>query len=186
MSIPYVPHATYDEFRDATLGHAYDMDGYPASQPYQCWDYVDLLYQQDDVGQYLSTANTGNVKDCWLNASARASNGSGNFMAVEGVQNIKRGDIIVFNTYSGWYGSTGHIGFADEDYSSGTSIKLVSQNFYGHHYVVRESAYLGEAFLGIFRFLRWQETPPPPPPHRVVKKKKFPYPVAWKYWWKMD
>lgn len=183
MAIPYVPHSTYDEFRAATLGRAYDLDGYPVSQPYQCWDYVDLLYQQSDVNQYLSTANTGNVKDCWLNASARASNGSGNFIAVEGVTNIKRGDIIVFNTYSGWYGSTGHIGFADEDYNGTSTIRLISQNFYGYHYVVVEPAYLGSAFLGIFRFLPWQQTPPPPPPPTTEKKKRrFPWPIAWNNW----
>ena len=187
MAIPYVPHSTYDEFRAATLGRAYDMDGYPSSQPYQCWDYVDLLYQQSDVNQYLSTANTGNVKDCWLNASARASNGSGSFIAVEGVTNIKRGDIIVFNTYGGWYGSTGHIGFADEDYNGTNTISLLSQNFgsgsnptTGKPFNIM-NAYLGTAFLGVFRYDEWQEPTPPTP--TATRKHKFPWAVAWQNWY---
>lgn len=171
MPAPYVPHATYDEFRNATMGHAYDLDGYPTSQPYQCWDYVDLLYEQSDVNQYLSTGGTGNVKGCWQVPSARALNGSGHFTAIEGVTNIKRGDIIVFDQYGSWYGSTGHIGFADEDYNSTNMIQLVSQNFYGYHYVVLEPAYLGAAFLGIFRFLPWQTTPPTP----TVTHSNFPW-----------
>lgn len=182
MAVVSVPHATYDQFRNATLGHAYDVDGVPPNQPYQCYDYVDLLYEQSDVGQWLSTANTGSVKYCWLNTTARANNGSGHFQAISGVTNIKRGDIIVFDTYSGWYGSTGHIGFADEDYNGTNMIKLVSQNFYGYHYVVREDAYLGSAFLGIFRYKPWHTTPPTPTPTQGVKKKEFPWPVAWQHW----
>lgn len=178
-----VAHDSYQAFRNATLGHAYDMDGYPASQPYQCWDFVDLLYEQDDVGQYLSTDNTGNVKDCWLRTAARSRNGSGHFVAVSGVTNIKRGDIIVFNTESGWYGSTGHIGFADEDYKNSAYINILSQNFYGKHYAAVDSAYLGRAFLGIFRYIPWSETPPTPPsPERKKRKKKFPWVIAWAHW----
>lgn len=171
MAIPSVPHATYDEFRTATLGNAYDIDGFPSSQPYQCWDYVDLLYQQSDVGQYLTTANTGLVKDCWLNTNARALNGSGNFYTVNTMQSIKRGDIIVFNTYGNWYGVTGHIGFADEDYNGTDYIALLSQNFYGYHYVTVQQAYLGQSFLGVFRFIPWEYIPPEP----TIKKRKFPW-----------
>lgn len=186
MSIPQVSHNTYADFKNATLGHAYDIDGYPSSQPYQCWDYVDLLYQQDDVGQLLYTAATvgqgdGTAKSCWLNGNARALNGAGHFQLVYNKEEIKQGDIIVFNTYSGWYSDAGHIGFADEDYNGTDTIRLLSQNFYGHHYVVLEDAYLGDAFLGVFRFKQWHHQPQPTPTD--WSKKKFPWPIAWRHWW---
>lgn len=183
MAVVQVPHSTYQEFRDAVNGHGYDCDGLYG---YQCWDGVDLLYEQSDVGQYLSTANTGLVKNCWLNASARASNGSGHFEQITNVSEIKRGDIIVFNEYSGWYGSAGHIGFADENYRGTDRINILSQNFgsgsnptTGKPFNIME-AYLGSAFLGVFRYKVWNETPPTP-----SKKKHFPYPIAWRHWWRM-
>ena len=187
MAIPQVPHSTYDEFRTATIGHAYDMDGYPVSQPYQCWDFVDLLYQQSDIGQYLYTdANVGGsdsgVKTCWTNTEARRRNGSGHFSLVTNAYDIKRGDIIVFNQYPNWYGSTGHIGFAETDYNDPNYIYILSQNFYGHAYVTRERAYLGAAFLGAFRYDAW-ESPTPPPP-AATRKHKFPWAIAWQNWYK--
>ena len=39
-----VPHATYDEFRDAVNGGFYDLDGLYGAQ---CWDGVELLYTQN-------------------------------------------------------------------------------------------------------------------------------------------
>lgn len=166
MPAPYVPHATYDEFRNAVNGHGYDLDGYYG---YQCWDGVDLLYEQSDVGQYLTTANTGLVKNCWLNISARESNGSGHFEIVgSSPVLIKKGDILVFNTYSGWYGTTGHIGFANEDYNGTDYISLLSQNFgsgsnpqTGKPFNIM-NAFLGTAFLGAFRYKPWAVTPPTP------------------------
>ena len=184
MPVPIVAHNTYDIFKNTTLGNAYDIDGYPVGQPYQCWDYVDLLYQQSDVGQYLYTdANVGGsddgVKTCWTNTRARQLNGSGNFSTVTNVTDVKKGDIIVFDEYSGWYSSTGHIGFADEDYNGTDMIRLLSQNFYGHHYVVLEQAYLGTAFLGAFRFNAWNSPTPTP---ASEKRKKFPWAIAWENW----
>lgn len=185
MALVQVQHDTYENFRTATLGQSYDIDGYPVSQPYQCWDYVDLLYQQNDVGQYLYTAaNIGQGSDgvntCWSNAECRQRNGSGHFSQIDRRQDIKKGDIIVFDQYTDWYGSTGHIGFADEDYNGTDYIRLLSQNFYGHHYVVIEQAYLGQAFLGAFRYDAWA-SPTPPPSHN--RKNKFPWAVAWHNWY---
>ena len=191
MAIPYVPHGTYDEFRNAVNGHGYDVDGWYG---YQCWDGVDLLYQQSDVGQYLYTAynlgqGSGTAKSCWQNVNARRLNGSGHFRAISGVVNIKRGDIIVFNTYSGWYGSAGHIGFADENYNGSDYIQLLSQNFgsganprTGRPFNIKR-AYLGLSFLGIFRYIPWESSPPPSPtPTTTEEKKKFPWAVAWAHW----
>lgn len=191
MAIPSVPHATYQEFRNAVNGHGYDLDGLFG---YQCWDGVDLLYQQSDIGQYLYTAanvgqGEGTAKSCWINTEARARNSSGHFSAITGKENIKQGDILVFNTYSGWYGSAGHIGFANEDYNGTDTISLLSQNFgqgsnptTGKPFNIM-NAYLGTAFLGAFRYDAWVSPPPPPPPAET-KKHKFPWAVAWQNWYK--
>lgn len=190
MAIPSVPHSTYDKFRNAVNGRGFDLDGYFG---YQCWDGVDLLYQQSDVDQYLYTAHNvgqgeGTAKSCWLNDTARGLNGSGHFSIITDKNQIKKGDIIVFNTYEGWYGSAGHIGFADEDYNGTEYINILSQNYgagsnptTGKPFNIAR-ALLGSAFLGVFRYDGWQETPPTP---TETKKKHFPYPVAWKYWWKL-
>lgn len=174
-------------------GHGYDLDGVYG---FQCWDGVDLLYQQDDVGQLLYTASTvgqgeGTAKSCWLNATARVMNGTGHFETVNNMEEIKQGDIIVFNTYSGWYGSAGHIGFADEDYNGTNTIRILSQNFgsgsnptTGKPFNIM-NAYLGDAFLGVFRYKEWNESPQPTPTPTDWSKKKFPYPIAWKYWWNL-
>ena len=189
MSAPSVPHSTYDAFRNAVNGNGYDMDG---SYGYQCWDGVDLLYEQSDVGQYLYTAyNVGGgdpyAKTCWSNINARNRNGSGHFSMVYNASEIKKGDILVFNTYSGWYGTAGHIGFADEDYNGTEYINILSQNFgpgsnptTGLPFNIRQ-AFLGSAFLGAFRYDKWA-TPTPPPPTPTAKKSKFPFPIAWNHW----
>ena len=176
-----VPHSTYTEFKNAVNGRGFDMDGHYG---YQCWDGVELLYQQPDIGQHLYTAFnfdtslSSGVKTCWLYAPARAINGSGHFSEVTNVQDIKQGDIIVLNQYSGWYGSTGHIGFADEDYNGTDYINILGQNQgagdpqYGSPFNVMRS-YLGAAFLGVFRYDGWASTPPTPP--IPAKRSNFPW-----------
>ena len=182
-----VPHATYSEFRNAVNGHGYDMDGLYG---YQCWDGGDLLYEQDDVGQYLYTGITfggsGYAKECWTYTQARNLNASGHFSLVANKEDILQGDIIIFNTYSGWYGTAGHLGFADSDYNGTDYIDILSQNFgtgsnptTGKPFYIMQ-AYLGDAFLGAFRYDPWHE---PEPPTEEKKKKHFPYPVAWRRWW---
>lgn len=172
--MPYVPHSNYLEFRNAVNGNGYDMDGFFG---YQCWDGVDLLYQQSDVGQYLytrwnfdqSSTSYSGVRWCWLYAQARALNGSGHFSEVINVTDIRQGDIIVLDQYSGWYGSTGHIGFADEDYNGTDYIYILGQNQgagnpqVGAPFNIVRSYIGAGAFLGAFRYDAWASTPPTPP-----------------------
>lgn len=188
-----VPHATYAEFRAAVLGNGYDLDGYYG---YQCWDGVQLLYQQPDIGQNLLTSRAfiptdpGYAKTCWTYLPARNANASGHFFAVYNVNEIKRGDIIVFDTLATWYGTTGHIAFADEDYNGTDRIDLLGQNqgagsnpTTGKPFNIWRGM-LGPAFLGIFRYDVWDSTPPTPPTPTTTKwkKEKFPWPVAWNNW----
>lgn len=189
MAIPQVPHSTYSEFKAAVNGNAYDVDGWYGAQ---CWDGVDLLYQQNDVGQYLYTAYNidhsldGTAKSCWQNTTARARNGSGHFTLIYNKSEIKTGDILVFNTYSGWYGSTGHIAFADSDYTGANIINCLGQNqgpgsnpTTGKAFNVYQNNLA--AFLGGFRYTPWQ-SPVPPTPTEEKKKRHFPWPVAFNNW----
>lgn len=187
MAIPQVAHGSYQAFRDAVNGGYYDLDGQFGAQ---CWDGVDLLYQQNDVGQYLYTAanigqGLGTAKSCWINTTCRSRNGSGHFEIINNKQDIKKGDIIVFNTYQSWYGDAGHIGFADSDYNGSEYINILSQNYgagsnptTGKAFNIAQ-AYLGDAFLGAFRFKPWHTTPPTP---TTRNKGEFPWAVAWSSW----
>lgn len=188
MAIPSVAHNSYDAFKAAVNGNGYDIDGIFG---YQCWDGVDLLYQQSDVGQYLYTAHNidpsldGYAKTCWTNATARNLNGSGHFSIITNKGQIKKGDILVFNTMSGWYGSAGHICFADSDYNGDDIIYGLGQNQgpnsnpnTGTPFNINKQNLA--AFLGGFRYDAWQQPEPPTPTNKA--KKHFPWPVAWANW----
>lgn len=174
-----VPHVTYDEFRNATLGNGYNVDGMYGNQ---CWDYVALLYWQYNL-TLITKAGGGTAADCW-NIS-RQANSKPPFESLVGKGNIKRGDVIVIGSSA--FSSTGHICIADQDYeaTSDGRIWCIGQN-QGHGSsapVTRDRVSL-TYFLGIFRNTNWQGTPPPPPTptEESKKKRKFPFIIAWKHW----
>ena len=80
-----VAHATYQDFRNATLGNGYNVD-----QAYgnQCWDFCALLWWQ--YGLTLHTGPKGWAYECWT--SSRALNAVPPFTQVTSVSDIKRGD----------------------------------------------------------------------------------------------
>lgn len=174
-----LPHATYDEWRANTLGYGFNVDGMWGNQ---CWDYVANLYYQYGL-TLVTKVGGGTAQECWI--ISRAVNSRPPFISVEGVTNIKRGDVIVKSSASG----VGHICIADEDYrTSGDTSKIwcVGQN-QGHG--SNAPATLDEVglgtFLGIFRNTKWQSSPTPPTPTPTtdtIKKDKFPFPIAWKHW----
>lgn len=173
-----IPHATYDQFKAATLGNGYDYDGYYGNQ---CWDFVQELYYQYGLTLYTKPGG-GGAADCWL--ISRNQNAQGPFILVTGKENIKKGDVIVLNRNN--ISTTGHIGIADEDYH-GNTIKLLNQNpyLYGQWGNVHVDNWELWNFLGIFRNTKWQSTPPTPPtPAQYKKKDKFPWPIALNYWHK--
>ena len=154
-----LPHRTYDEWRTATLGYGFDADGFYHNQ---CWDYLAELWYQYGLTLVTKTGG-GTAQDCW-NVSKNA-NAKPPFIAVEGVQNIKRGDVIVTGANS--YSSTGHICIADEDWNYPVDNKIwcLGQN-QGHGSlapVTRDKVSM-TWFLGIFRNTEWQGTPPTPTP----------------------
>ena len=187
--MPIVPHLTYQSFRGAVLGKRYDLDGEWGAQ---CWDGVQLLYTQSDINQYLYTQHNinvnlkGYVKTCWTNPTCRQRNGSGQFIQIPRLQDVRRGDVIIFDTYSDsdgkWYGITGHIAFADENYDGSGYINMLGQN-QGRG----SNPYTGKAFdiwrgktapfLGAFRYIVWggesPEPEPEPQPESVYNRSRY-------------
>ena len=156
-----VPHSSFDEWRSATIGNMYDLDGWYSGQ---CWDYTALCYAQ--YGLRLYTGNPGVAKNCWL--QSKALNTRDPFIAVEGVKNIKRGDILVFGG-----GFAGHICFADEDYNGTMRLDCLGQNqgtdgSGGPANVMNLGLY---QFLGIFRNTEWEGSPSPSPSSGYNKNK---------------
>ena len=162
-----VPHATYDEFRNAVLGNGYDMDGWYGPQ---CWDGADLIWYQ--YGLTLYTGPQGYAYECW--SVSRSRNAVLPFTDIyTGVQGIKRGDIVVFGPTSD--NPAGHIGYADEDYNGGSTFNLLGQNqgpgsgINGLPFNIWPVAY--SQVIGAFRNTYWQGVVPPTP----SQKKKFPW-----------
>lgn len=166
-----VAHATYDEWRAATLGNGYNVDGLYGNQ---CWDFCALLWWQYGLTLYTKPGG-GSAQDCW-NVS-KYLNAVPPFELVFRKQEIKRGDVVVFgNTYGQ---GTGHIAFADEDYNGTNDLDCLGQNQGQGSGNPSNIATLDLAgFLGVFRNTDWNGTPPEP----QEKKEGFPWPIAWKHW----
>ena len=172
-----VPHATYDEFKGATINNGWNVD---YSYGNQCWDLCSLCYWQ--YGDTLYTGPQARAKECWT--YSRQRNEQSPFYAVYGKENIKRGDIVVWDGNSQY--PTGHIAFADEDYNGTNALRTFGQipskhGINGNASVDNLSLSL---FLGIFRNRNWQTQPPEPISKldEKPKKKGFPWAVAWANW----
>lgn len=169
-----VPHQSYNQWRNATLGNGYNVDYY-ASGGYgnQCWDYCALLWRQYNL-TLVTKAGGGTAYDCW-NVS-RNVNSQPPFISLTGVSNIKRGDVIVTKSPRS---TTGHICFADEDYrTSGDTSRLwcLGQNQRGSSSlpVTRDEISIAY-FVGLFRNTAWQGSPTPPEPTPEIGYNKGKY-----------
>ena len=175
-----IPHATYDEWRNATNGNGYDVDLHYGCQ---CWDLVSEFWWNVGFPQYYPTlAGTGSAYGMWAD---RQVNAGIEFDLIYDVEDIKRGDVIVFNYFPG--NQYGHTGFADVDYdawvrdpSQPYEFPILSENNQGtpdpqggaytniHGYDIR-------LFLGAFRYKQWKTTPPVFKPLQVTTK--FPWAI---------
>lgn len=171
-----IPHTSYDVWRAATIGNGYNAD---YAYGNQCWDFPAECYFQYGLRLITKPAGNGTAADCW-NVS-RNANSRYPFISLTGVENIKRGDIIVWN--SNQYSSTGHIAFADEDYNGTNYLNCLGQNQgQGSSGPVNVTRLSLNNFLGVFRNTEWAAPEPPTPPAEGDKKRKFPWPVAWAHW----
>ena len=167
-----VAHATYQQFRDATLGNGYNVD---KAYGNQCWDFCALLWWQ--YGLTLHTGPKGWASECWT--VSRTLNAVPPFTQVTSISDIKRGDCVVFKGTSNY--PTGHIAFADEDYKDG----MIRMNFLGQNQGQgslnpSNIANISLAnFIGAFRNSDWATSKPST---KDEKKHKFPWAIAWQHW----
>lgn len=169
-----VPHSTYAEWKNNTLGYAYDLDG---SYGCQCWDYASLFWR--NIGfpaGYPLTGPLSYASECW--SVSRNSNASYNsttyFDLITDLSDVITGDIIILD--GDVNNPPGHIAFADEDYNGTNYLYCIGQNQggppdpSGGTPVTRNN--LGMSlFLGAFRYKGWNDIPPPPP--IVTRKSNF-------------
>lgn len=154
----FVPHNTYDQYREFCLSTGVNCD---YAYGNQCMDTIMLLYYQ--YGLRLQAGPYGYAYETFANK--RWQNTAGPFISYEGANNIKRGDILVFNAYGSYY--TGHIAFADEDYHGGNTIRILGQNQgqgIGWGAASNIINYSLSIFLGGFRNTNWQGSDPGPSP----------------------
>ena len=170
-----IPHTTYNEWKMNTIGHEYDLDG---TYGCQCWDYASLFWR--NVGFPTGYPMTGPLQyayQCWTVSRFQNASYNGNtyFDLIEGIIEVKQGDVLVFEGTTA--NPPGHITFADEDYNGTGYIWCVGQNQGGSPIpsggtaVTRNNLAI-TGFLGAFRYKPWHETPPSP---SSKSKNKFPW-----------
>lgn len=157
-----VPHSTFAEWKANTLGNAYNLDG---AYGCQCWDYASLFWR--NVGfpaGYPLTSSNLSAYEIWT--EQKIANAGNVFTLIYNKEDVKTGDIIVFNYDSG--NPYGHIGFANEDYNGTNTISVLGQNQggtpqpEGGENVSVNNLNLG-LFLGAFRYPAWHQPVPPTP-----------------------
>ena len=158
-----IPHGSYQEWRDATLGNGYDIDG---SYGCQCWDFASEFWRNVGFPAGYPTITLSSAYTMWENRLDNIGyDGVIYFDLVYLLDDVKRGDIIVYNYFSS--NPYGHVGFADEDYATwhaanpgNYEFPILSENNGGtpdpdggaytnvHGYDTR-------LFLGAFRYKAW-------------------------------
>lgn len=168
-----LPTNTYDAWKLAVAGNGYDADG---SYGDQCWDLCAEFWWNIGFPQgYPLTGPNHGAAECWsVSKDANSSyNGVTYFQQITNLNDVKRGDVIVWNSHGSYI--YGHIGFADEDYNGSGSIAVLGQNQGTGGVPTPISNPNGGTtanvktlstnyFLGAFRYVNWTPTPPPPTP----------------------
>lgn len=174
-----IPHATYNEWRTATIGNGYDADGVYGCQ---CMDLAMEFWWNVGFPQGYPLTGTGNADGVWARRTFNLMyNATAYFELVYNLADVKRGDVICYSI-----SPFGHIGFADQDYATwhaahpdSYEFPILSENNGGtpdpaggaytnvHGYDTRY-------FQGAFRYIPWKSGPTPPTP-TGARKSKFPW-----------
>ena len=121
-----LPVDTYDNWKNAVAGNGYNADGYYGCQ---CWDLTaEFWYNVGFPTGYPLTGPNHYAEECWnVNRYNNISyGGTVYFDLIDSINDVKRGDVIVWNGTTLY--PTGHIGFADEDYNGSGDIAVLGQN----------------------------------------------------------
>ena len=175
-----LPTDSYDIWKNAVNGNGYDFD---STYGCQCYDLAVEFWWNIGFPQGYPVSYTGNAYDIWTYREQNASyNGTTYFDLITDPTKIQRGDIIVFDQFSG--NPYGHVGFADVNYSDGgwtyPELPILSQNNggtpdpSGGAYTNVHGYNIG-LFLGAFRYRAWHTTPPTPVVTTKREAKRFPW-----------
>lgn len=184
MSLISVDITSYDTFRNEVLARAaqglgYDVDG---AYGYQCWDLAAELWMNtpefSNSGLYPQTGPNYAAEECWT--VSRDANAGDSFDLIWNYSDVKYGDVIVIG--SSPISTTGHIAFADENYTGTNYMNLLGQNqvdpnFYTGHIPTVTNVDVGSYFLGAFRYKDWGGGPGPGPGPQPItlSNTKFPW-----------
>jgi len=175
-----VNHATYAEWKNATLNNGYNIDG---SYGCQCWDFASLFWRNVGFPAGYPHITASSAYTMWgLRDENISYDGTQYFDLIYNLSDVKQGDIIVYNYNSS--NPYGHVGFADQDYATWTpdpsqpyEFPILSENNGGTPdpdggAYVNVHGYDTRLFLGAFRYRAWQQPVPPTP---TTGRSKFPF-----------
>lgn len=176
-----LPTNTYLAWKNAVAGNGYDADGQWGDQ---CWDLcAEFWYNVGFPQGYPHTGPNHSAYECWtVSKDANCSyNGTTYFDQINSINDVKQGDILVWNQHGEY--TAGHIAFADEDYDGSGTIAVLGQNQGSGGTPPPVSNPAGGTtanvkrlstnyFLGAFRYKEWEQPVPPTP---TTTKKKFPW-----------
>lgn len=157
--------ASYADFKAKYLGRSVDVDGFPASQPYQCWDLVSGVYFQYIGGHRISCTQTGYVKDI---ANQRHTNGLLDFCTDIGFEaELQPGDICVWGNCPAC--PLSHIAIYDSD-NGQSAVYFLGQNQPRNYVTIQRIDVSG--IIGVFRpdiFMgKHPEPSPKPRPDQIL------------------
>lgn len=177
-----LPVDSYANWKNATNGNGFNFDNQYGCQ---CYDLVVEFWHNVGFPQGYPLITNSKAYTMWENRESNIvspTDGIVYFDLIYNVQDIKQGDVIVFNGFPG--NTYGHTGFAEVDYSDWqpdpqepNEYPILSQNNGGtpdpqggaytnvHGYDI-------SLFLGAFRYKAWHSTPPVPP---TTYRSHFPF-----------
>ena len=176
--------ASYSAFKAVVNNNGWDLD---LAYGDQCYDLAFLMWYSIGYPQgWPVNGNTDKAKDIWTERETNKSyNGTQYFDLIYNLNDIKQGDVLIYDSTP--YNEAGHVGLADEDYTtwhalnpSSYEFPILSENNGGTPYAGGGSyanihGYDTRLFLGAFRYKAW-EHPIPPTPTRYSKS-KFKWPI---------
>lgn len=180
-----VPHDTYIQWRLNTNGNGYDVDHQYGCQ---CWDFASLFWWNVGFPTNYPIITSSSAYTMWDHLAQNSTyNGVTYFDIITNINDVKRGDVMVFN-YTG-SNPYGHVGFADEDFATWTppsdpsqryEFPILSENNGGFPdpeggAYTNVHGYDYRLFRGAFRYRGWETTPPTPTVTEKAKRTHFPW-----------
>lgn len=174
---------SYDTVREIILQRAAALEGYDIDGDggLFAWDLgANLMMNAGHETFWTRAMVTGDngsanqytwVATTWTYEEARNRNAAAPFTAVSNINNIERGDLVIWGVAS--VTATGHCGFADENFANGkTTISTLGQNqtdpdyTYGHVATINNLSKAG--IVGAFRYTPWNGGSPVDPPNPPI------------------